>query len=103
MQNLLHLLFLLWAAQNVALPRAALKDESALGKAMPDLARSAIAGYKEADREKYLDTLFRLQMVAGQYSESLATLKSLRDMRKGPYVADIQYEIYSNAKLKQGP
>ena len=105
MQKLLHLLFLLWAAQNVALPRAALKDESALGKAMPDLARSALAGYKEADREKYLDTLFRLQMVAGQYSESLATLKSLRDMRKGPYaaVADIQYEIYSNAKLKQGP
>jgi len=46
MQKLLYLLFLLWAAQNVAMPQAALKDESALAKAMPDLARSAIAGYK---------------------------------------------------------
>lgn len=52
---------------------------------MPDLARKVIASYQDADREKYLDTLFRLHMIAGQYSDALSTLKSLRAVQKGSY------------------
>jgi uncharacterized protein len=93
-------------AQNLDLAQSALKDEAALDQAMPDLARHAVANYKEENREIYLDNLFRLQMIAEQYSAANATLKSLRDIQRAgnPVYADatyIQYEIYSNAKLKQ--
>ncbi len=93
-------------SQDLGLPRAAATDEAALDKAMPGLAKEVIANYKEEDREKYLDNLFRLQMIAEQYSAANDTLKSLREIQKAnnPIYADvtyIQYEIYSKARLKQ--
>ena len=54
------------SAQELPFP-AAVEDPATLSKAMPDLARAAIAAYRDDDRRKYLDTLFRLQMVAGHY------------------------------------
>jgi len=56
------------AAQPFDFPEAAVGDAAALTKAMPALAEQVIATYKEDDRGKYLDNLFRLQMVAGHYS-----------------------------------
>jgi putative CocE/NonD family hydrolase len=93
-------------SQDIALPRTAVKDEVALEKAMPDLARETIANYHEQDREKYLDTLFRLQMIAEQYAAANATLKSLREIQKAnnpiyAAVTNVQYEIFANAKLKE--
>src|SRR5262252_5756336 len=92
--------------QEFGLPEAALKDDAALARAMPDFARTVIALYREDDRERYLDTLFRLQIIAGQYSEALTTLKSLRAVLKQsrslyPDAANLQYQIYSTAKLQQ--
>ena len=45
---------------------------------MPGLAGKVIAVYKENDRRKYLDNLFRLQIVAGRYADAKETLASLR-------------------------
>jgi putative CocE/NonD family hydrolase len=94
------------APQQLSLPRNAAQDESALDRAMPAVAKQAIADYKEEDREKYLDNLFRLQMIAEQYSEAISTIKSLREVQRATNpiyagVAYIQYEIFANAKLRQ--
>jgi uncharacterized protein len=68
------------AAQELDLPRDAVKDEAALARAMPELAKRAIAIYQEPDRGRYLSGLFRMQIVAGQYAEAVATLRSLTDL-----------------------
>ena len=93
-------------AQQLDFNRAAATDEAELAKTMPILARETIAVYKDDDRRRYLDYLFRLQMIAGQFTEAKATLKSLRDILKqsDPVYAHLtymQYEIFSNAKLIQ--
>ena len=46
---------------------------------MAKLGRSAIAAYNEGDRTKYLDTLFRLQIAAGDYGGAAASVDSLAD------------------------
>ena len=51
--------------QQLDFSQAAVTEPAELAKAMPQLARSVIALYRESDREKYLDNLFRLQLVAG--------------------------------------
>jgi|SRR5436305_1228847 len=112
MQKLLSLVLLCLGVaapapvQELDLPPAAVRDEATLAQAMPGLARQVMANYKEEDREKYLDNLFRLQMLAGQYAEANATLRSLRDILKAKDptygdVANAQFEMYANAKLKQ--
>jgi len=73
---------------------------------MPDLAKQVIAVYKEDDRGKYLDNLFRLQLIAGDYEDALATIMSLRAVLKSTdpvwaHIAYIHYEIYAMAKLRE--
>lgn len=94
------------SAQQLDFDKFAAADEVELSKAMAGLAKQIIAGYKEEDREKYLNNLFRLQMIAGNYAGSNATLKSLRKILKAsdPIYANatnLQFEIFSNAKLRQ--
>ncbi|MES2128915.1 MAG: CocE/NonD family hydrolase, partial [Pseudomonadota bacterium] len=80
------------------LPYAGAQDPAALAQ----LARDTIAQYKDDNRERYLNNLFRLQMVAGDYGAMLATLAMLRtemaktDAENAP-VAYIQYELYAQA------
>jgi len=74
---------------SVATPRFSgaqeLSFSSALGadtaQAMSALALQALAIYKDNARDRYLDNLFRLQMVAGRYADASKTLKSLRALR----------------------
>jgi hypothetical protein len=66
------------AAQQLDFPGAAVEDSAMLSKAMPVLAQDVIAVYREEDRRKYLDNLFRLQIVAGQYAEANKSIASLR-------------------------
>lgn len=66
------------AAQPFDFPGGAVEDPVALFRAMPGLAREVIAVYREDDRRTYLDNLFRLQIVAGQYAEANESLTSLR-------------------------
>jgi putative CocE/NonD family hydrolase len=63
-----------------------------------------MAAYRDDNRERYLSTLFRLQLVAGQYTqavESIEVLRSLRhdDASRPPLF--LQYEIYARAKILQ--
>ena len=71
------------AAQQFDFPSGATEDPAALSKSMPGLAREVIAVYREDDRRQYLDNLFRLQMVAGQYAEANESLASLRPLLAG--------------------
>ncbi len=94
-------------AQTFAFPQATVEDPAALSQSMPGLAREVIASYREEDRRKYLDNLFRLQIVAGQYAEAGETLASLRGMEeKGEplqaVAARILFGIFAGAKARQG-
>ena len=94
------------SAQQLSFNKTAAADEAELSKAMPGLARQIIAGYKEGDREKYLNNLFRLQMLAGNYAGAIHSIKSLRDVpaANDPVyrnATNLQYEIFANAKLIQ--
>src|SRR3954463_12873590 len=70
-------------AQQLDFPGASVEDPVALSKAMPELARQVIAVYRDDDRQKFLDNLFRLQMVAGQYADAVKTMAALRALRAG--------------------
>lgn len=80
-------------------------NDAVLARTMPVLARQAIAVYREDDRERFLGNLFRLQLVAGQYREAVATIRSLRELRAatGANAASlyVQYESYAEAKARQ--
>jgi putative CocE/NonD family hydrolase len=94
------------AAQQLSFNKAAATDPVELAQTMPGLAKQVMANYKDEDRERYLNNLFRLQMIAEQYSEAIASIRLLRDILKAndPVYANVtytQYEIFSQAKLRQ--
>ena len=94
------------AAQQFDFPEGAGQNDSALSQAMPDLANRVMKSYQEQDRETYLDNLFRLQAIAGQFRESVESIAALRQLR-GPKIpgggewVNVQYEIWAQAKLKE--
>lgn len=103
----LALLVFFWAnaaqAQRLPLP-APLTDSLGLAREMPALATRAIEQYKDADRARMLDNLFRLQIVAGRYDDAVRSLGELRTIRTrsatakpDAHAADIQYEIWARA------
>lgn len=102
------LCFVLSAAaspQELELPQADVRDDAALARVMPDLAKQAIAIYREADRGRYLNILFRLQIVAGQHEEAVTTLQSLADLRRATDPASalplMPFEMLAKARMKQ--
>ncbi|HKI01657.1 MAG TPA: CocE/NonD family hydrolase [Thermoanaerobaculia bacterium] len=92
-------------------PASAVEDPAALSRSMPGLAREVIAVYREDDRREidrrtYLDDLFRLQMVAGQYADAGKTLTSLRALGAGGVssqagATQVLYEVFAQAKVRQ--
>jgi uncharacterized protein len=95
------------AAHALDLPASAAQDPAALTAAMPPLARAAIAEYKNDDRRVYLDTLFRLQMVAGNDEDAIKSLIELRKLNPSglsprPGAALFIYEILARARLEAG-
>jgi len=90
-------------AQQFDFPAAAVSDPVAAAKAMPVLAGQVLDSYKEPDRDKYLENVFRLQLVAGKYVEAQKSIAELRDALNGsrpthaPWL-NRQYEIYAAAK-----
>jgi len=75
-------------------------------QAMAALAEQAIASYKESDRGRHLDNLFRMQMVAGRYADAIASIKSLRALRSNKVslsatAADELYAIVAAAKQEK--
>ena len=68
------------SAQELRFNSATLGNDTA--QAMSALAGQAITVYKDDNRDRYLDNLFRLQIVAGRYADATSTLSSLRTLRK---------------------
>jgi len=73
--------------------------------AMSALATRAIAIYHDTNRDRYLDNLFRLQMVTGRYADASRTLDSLR-IQRGNRVSlsatatNILYQVLATAKAR---
>ncbi|HEX8474879.1 MAG TPA: CocE/NonD family hydrolase [Pyrinomonadaceae bacterium] len=88
-------------AQQIEFNQDAATDPTELAKEMPRLAKSVLALYRENDRATYLDNLFRLQLVAGDYSGASASLASLRELHNAtqsqPAVSNLRWEIYAKA------
>jgi uncharacterized protein len=60
--------------QKIYFPPAGYADSSSVGQQMSSLARTVISRYSASDKASYYDNLFRLQLVAGDYSAALRTL-----------------------------
>lgn len=73
----------LWAGAVKAqdLTPASTRDADAVIDSLPDLARQAIPLYREENRARYLNTLFRLQSVAGDHRAANDTLQALVELR----------------------
>ncbi|MEJ5049372.1 CocE/NonD family hydrolase [Chryseobacterium culicis] len=107
---LLALIFVnLLQAQKFHFPKAAVTDSVILEKQMPGLAQQVIpqlqsAKYKPENTVDLMDNLFRLQMVAQDYKNSLVSLSENRnlfaDHNMGGY-RYIGFELYSMAKMTQ--
>jgi putative CocE/NonD family hydrolase len=93
------------SAQALFFPVAGIGSDTA--GAMSTLANQAIGAYKDANRDRYLDNLFRLQMVAGRYRDAGTTLAALRALRGNRVslsatAADALYAIIATARQGGG-
>jgi len=95
-------------AQELRFDSSALRTDTARG--MSELAGQAIAIYRDDNRDRYLDNLFRLQIVAGRYADATNTLNSLRALRRNRVslsatAADALYAILGAARQRsvEGP
>ena len=90
------------SAQQFALSSADVADSAALSRSMPRLAAEVLAAYSDTARGRYLDNLFRLQLLVGRHAEAAATLVTLRaersDTTAPTRALHIQYEILARAK-----
>jgi len=94
------------APQQPTLSGATLANPADVIRMLPAIAKAAEATYKTADQVQYLDTLFRLQLVAGDYDAALSSIASLRQVQSGRHVAhtnilDADFELYADAKRRQ--
>jgi putative CocE/NonD family hydrolase len=112
--SVIKLIVLIWVglglvtqaqAQQIEFKQDAVTDPTELAEEMPRLAKSVLALYRESDREKYLDNLFRLQLIAGDYPSAGASLASLRELsgptRSQSALSNVRWEIYAKALSRQ--
>jgi putative CocE/NonD family hydrolase len=90
------------SAQSFPLTSTEVADSAALARSMPRLAAEVLATYEDADRTRFLDNLFRLQILAGKYPEAEVSLAELRRLRRDPppqtRARYVQYEIFVRAR-----
>ncbi|MCO5947728.1 CocE/NonD family hydrolase [Mucilaginibacter flavidus] len=92
-------------AQNVYFPQINSTDSIAIAKQMQVLANEVINQYQTNDDKKaHLDNLFKLQIIAGKYTEALNSIAALRQIAKTdgtqyPTVLYAQYELFCQAEL----
>ncbi|MBB6370386.1 CocE/NonD family hydrolase [Chryseobacterium shigense] len=107
---LLALIFAnLMQAQKFYFPKTAVTDSAVLEKQMPLLASKLMAQpqvlkLKKTNRIAFSDNMFRLQMVAKDYKNSIATLSDFRSQFADHNMAGnkfIAYEFYSLAKIDE--
>jgi putative CocE/NonD family hydrolase len=93
-------------AQQFDFPGATAEDAVTLSKSIPGLAEKVIAAYHDDDRDRHLDNLFRLQLVAGRYTEAVKSLTELGSLRAGNPSPQVRfnsflYEVFARAKAEQ--
>jgi putative CocE/NonD family hydrolase len=89
------------SAQELRFSTAAIGSDTA--GAMSILAGQAIGVYKDGNRDRYFDNLFRMQMVAGRNADATTTLASLAALRGNrvsgsAIAADALYAILATAR-----
>lgn len=92
------------SAQELAFPKTAVSDKSKLPTVMSELAKTVITNYKYQDRDEiYLNNLFRLQMVAGDYANAVQTINSYRKNYDAGnrHLPHLQFELFSNVEIKR--
>lgn len=107
---LLALIFVnLLQAQKFYFPKTAVNDSVILEKQIPGLAQQVIpllqsAKYKPENTVDLMDNLFRLQLLAHDYKNSLASLFENRKLFADHNMGDYRYigfELYALAKMEQ--
>jgi hypothetical protein len=73
--------------------------------AMSALASQAIAIYRDTNRDRYLDNLFRLQMLTGRYADARKVLDSLRSLRGNRVslsatATNVLYQVLATARAR---
>lgn len=93
------------AAQTFPLSSADIADSAAAARSIPRLAAQVLAEYEDSDRVRFLDNVFRLQMLTGRYEEASASLAELRSLLEDatPQVkaARLPHEILSRARVME--
>ena len=78
--------------------------DGAAAQAMVALACDVMKVHRDEDRARYLTTLFRLQLVAGQYPQASDSIERLRELRGDDASQPplyLQYEVYARARALQ--
>ena len=94
-------------AQQFYFPKVNAADSVAIAKQIPVLAGQILLKYRPgASQRDYLGNLFRLEILAGNYTGALETITKVRDLSKTDNPQNnnllfIQYELFARAKLKQ--
>ena len=92
-------------AQNVYFPGINGTDSIAVAKQMQVLANKVINQYRtNGDEKAYLDNLFKLQIIAGKYTDAINSIVALRQIAKTdgtqyPALLYTQYELFCRAEL----
>lgn len=97
---------LVYAASPVFAQEPSFQPVDGSPAAMSKLAADVIAVYRDGDRDRYLNTLFRLQMVAGRHADAIATIHAVRELRSGGVPARTawlytQHEVVATARARQ--
>lgn len=85
-------------SQKIYFAKANYQDSSLLEKNIPSLAKQLLPLYKNDSPSDYLDNLFRIQFVAGMYSEIYTSLKRMDYLESKdsitPTIYGFAYQVY---------
>src|ERR1051326_4256655 len=92
------------AANTIELSQHVPHAKSELGASVQEMARKLKTEYREPDPTTYLDNLFRLELIVGDYrkaDDALAAWGSAQRAQQRSTLADLKWLIYVRAKLLQ--
>ncbi|MDJ1484872.1 CocE/NonD family hydrolase [Cytophagaceae bacterium YF14B1] len=93
--------------QSFVCPNISLSDTLTTGKIMADFSRNVLLHYtsqQATNPSDYLNTAFRLQMLAGEYKQALQSLKACRQLATTRWTIGtlyLQYEVYTYSQMQQ--
>lgn len=88
-------------AQKIYLPKIAISDSTILDKKISNIAAELSKKYKNSKKSDSLEILFKLEILAGNYKQSLSSLYNYREAyanNNSACIRFITFELYSLAK-----